>query len=142
MSWMDHRPALVGVALAMMGGIGHAAPFASGDVVVYRIGDGSVPLADGIGSPVFLDEYTPGGVLVQTVGLPIAPSGPNHRLVATGTAGADGQLTRSEDERYLMLTGYDADVETPGLLLSCSGAVARAVPRAPACLGVTALAAR
>ncbi|HWB06508.1 MAG TPA: hypothetical protein VG796_26020 [Verrucomicrobiales bacterium] len=38
-------------------------------MTVYRIGTGTGNLV-GTGSPVFLDEYTPAGVLVQSVALP------------------------------------------------------------------------
>lgn len=46
-----------------------AAPFTSGNVVVYRVGTGAGSLVN-TGSAVFLDEFTPVGVLVQSIALP------------------------------------------------------------------------
>ena len=46
-----------------------AAAFTEGDVVVLRVGDGAGGLT-GAAAPLFLDEYTPGGTLVQSVPLP------------------------------------------------------------------------
>src|SRR4051812_11245398 len=83
-----------------------AAAFGDGNVVVYRVGDGVTPLAV-TGSPVFLDEFTPGGLLVQSIALPTTASGANRPLVASGTAQSEGLLTRSADGRFLVMTGYD-----------------------------------
>jgi hypothetical protein len=59
--------------------------FDSNDVFVYRVGDGQTPLiappansnagTAAIGSTIFVDEYTPGGVLVQSLALPTADGG-------------------------------------------------------------------
>jgi len=85
------------------------AAFTPGNLVVYRVGDvppNSLSLATN-GSPVFLDEYTPGGTLVQTVALPKVQDGLNRPLVANGQRAEEGALTLSADGRYLFLTGYD-----------------------------------
>src|SRR5262249_17571744 len=63
----------------------YAASFTSGNLVVYRVGDGSAALGSGA-TAVFLDEYTPGGVLVQSIALPTTISGANRRLTASGSA--------------------------------------------------------
>src|ERR1043166_9690103 len=55
------------------------APFTSGNLVVYRVGDGSAPLSANAAA-VFVDEYTPAGVLVQSITLPTAVNGSNKRL--------------------------------------------------------------
>ena len=102
-------------------------PFTTGNIVVYRVGDGSTALAAGVGVPVFLDEYTPSGTLVQSIGLPTGASGANQPLIASGTAGTEGQLTRSVDGRYLLLTGYAAAVGTASLTTSAAATVARTV---------------
>ena len=104
-------------------------PFTAGDVVIYRVGDGVTMLASGVGSPVFLDEYSPSGTLVQSVGLPTTSGGSNQPLIATGTAGTEGQLTRSADRQYLLLTGYGAAIGTAGLTMSVSTSVPRVVGR-------------
>ena len=88
-------------------------PFTPGNVVVYRVGTGSGSLLNS-GNPVFLDEYTPGGTLVQSVALPTTSSGANRRLIASGTATSEGLMTRSADGRYLLLAGYDAPIPTAG----------------------------
>src|SRR5207253_2226167 len=82
-----------------------AAPFTPGNIVLYRVGDGAAALGSG-GTAVFLDEYTPAGVFVQSV--PMPTTGASGRLVASGTATTEGFLTRSEDGRYLVVPGYDA----------------------------------
>ena len=66
-------------------------PFTAGNLVVYRVGDGVAALSTAA-APAFLDEYTPAGVIVQSVALPTAVSGSNRRLVATGNAGTEGLL--------------------------------------------------
>jgi hypothetical protein len=105
------------------------APFSPGNVVVYRVGNGQSTLSGGVGVPVFLDEYTPSGTLVQSVGLPTVASGSNQPLIASGTAGTEGLLTRSVNRQYLLLTGYDAAVGTGNLTTSASTAVGRTVGR-------------
>src|SRR2546428_816309 len=47
----------------------HAA-FTPGDLVIYRVGDGTTGSLASTGSPVFLDEYTTLGVLVQSIPVP------------------------------------------------------------------------
>src|SRR5687768_13281221 len=76
------------------------APFTAGNVVVYRVGSGTGNLVN-TGSPVFLDEYAPAGTLVQSVAMPTTASGSQLQLIANGVATAEGQLTRSENGRYL-----------------------------------------
>src|SRR4051812_26897120 len=48
-----------------------AQPFVGGDLLIYRVGDGSVSLTNG-GNPIFLDEYTPSGTLVQSIEMPFS----------------------------------------------------------------------
>lgn len=105
-----------------------AAPFTSGNVVVYRVGDGSTGLVN-TGSPVFIDEYTPSGTLVQSIPLPTTVSGANKRLIASGTAGSEGLISRSGDGNYLLATGYDAPMPTTSLTGTASTAVNRVVAR-------------
>ena len=84
-------------------GVLRGAPFTPGDLVIYRVGDGSSSLVN-TGNPVFLDEYTPTGVLVQSIALP--STGPNA-LIASGTAGTEGMLNFSPDGQFLAVTGYN-----------------------------------
>src|SRR5579871_4995110 len=87
-----------------------ALPFVGGDIVVYRIGagDGSTALASS-GNPVFLDEYSPTGTLVQSVELPFtAATGTPNPIINSGSGQANGELNLSADGRFLTFTGYVA----------------------------------
>ncbi|MCX7848360.1 MAG: hypothetical protein N2595_10070 [bacterium] len=91
-------------ALVFCTGAAVAASFTPGNLVIYRVGDGTGSLVN-TGAKVFLDEYTTNGTLVQSIELPSNPSDPNQ-LVASGTATSEGLLTRSVDGLWLFLTGY------------------------------------
>jgi hypothetical protein len=98
------------------------ASFNPGNIVVYRVGDSSSALSNAA-TPVFLDEFTPAGNLVQSIPLPTAVNGSNRQLTASGTATSEGFLTRSTDGQYLLLTGYAANPDTAGVAsTSTSGA--------------------
>ena len=104
-------------------GAAHAAPFTPGNVVIYRVGDGSTALIN-TGNAVFLDEYTTGGTLVQSVPMPTTASGANSGFFASGTATSEGLMTLSADGRYIMATGYASTAAT-----SLSGTTGAAVNR-------------
>ncbi len=93
--------------------IAHAAGFTSGNLVVERVGDGSGALS-GATAPVFLDEVTTAGAVVQSIALPTADSAPNHALTSSGTAASEGGLSLSGDGHSLSLEGYDLPVGTGG----------------------------
>jgi hypothetical protein len=80
-----------------------ANPFTPGDIVVYRVGTGTGALGSSA-TAVFLDEYTPGGALVQSIAMPTTAS---EALTAGGTAASEGQITLSPDGSTLAITGYD-----------------------------------
>jgi hypothetical protein len=103
-----------------------ALPFTSGNLVVYRIGDG-VASEVSSGNPVFLDEYTTSGTLVQSVAMPITQTGSQYPLIASGTATSEGQLNRSVDGRYLLVPGYGTN--TGWGSSSISGTASTSVPR-------------
>jgi hypothetical protein len=104
--------------------------FTPGDVVVYRVGNGGSLSSSA--APVFLDEYTPAGTLVQSVALPTAASGANKPLVASGSAASEGELTLSADGDYLMAAGYDTSVGTAGVSGSAAATIPRTVARVDA----------
>ena len=108
-----------------------AAPFTPGNVVVVRIGDGTAALTSAA-TPTFLVEYTPAGVLVQTIALPTAAAGTNSILTNTGASTSDAMLTRSVNGAYLVLTGYDAAVGTAALTTTASTANNRIIGRVAA----------
>src|SRR5437879_4455496 len=67
--------------------------FTPGNLVVYRVGTGAT--SDSLvntGNAVFLDEYTTGGTLVQSIALPTTASGANQPLIASGLAITEGFL--------------------------------------------------
>jgi hypothetical protein len=99
---------------------------ATGDLDIYRVGDGTSPLAS-TGNAVFVDEYTAGGVLVRSTAMPTVATGASHALVASGTATSEGLLTRSTDGKFLVLTGYD--IAIPAAASIVGSAVARVVGR-------------
>lgn len=81
------------------------AAFGSGNLVVYRVGDGSAALTSRA-TAVFLDEYTPAGQWVQSIALPTTAHGTHKPFVASGNATTEGMLTLSTNGEYLVLTGY------------------------------------
>ncbi len=86
------------------------ADFTPGNVVVYRVGDGTGALA-GSATRVFLDEIDgTTGALVQSIPLPIVEDGANKRCTASGTATAEGMLSRSADRGYLVGGCYDQNL--------------------------------
>lgn len=119
------RATAIGLLILLPAAGVRAASFTAGDVVVYRVGDGASSLAN-TGSAVFLDEYTPNGILVQSIALPTTAGGLNNQLIASGTASSEGLLTRSANGQYLLLTGYARNL---GGSTSLSGTAATTVPR-------------
>ena len=105
--------------------------FGDGNLVIYRVGDGSVALGSAA-TPVFLDEYTTSGVFVQSIAMPTSVAGANRRLTASGTATSEGLLTRSADGRYLVATGYDAAVGTANITASPWASINRVIARVDA----------
>jgi hypothetical protein len=93
------------VLLIFLVSFGYSQAFTEGNLIVYRAGDGSTALVN-TGSPVFLDEYTPAGVLVQSVAMPTTVSGSNFGVWCSGTATSEGFITRSADGRFIIVTGY------------------------------------
>lgn len=86
-----------------------AAAFTPGNIVVVRIGTGTGALTTAA-TPVFLDEYSSTGILVQSVALPTANSGANNAFTLSGTSTSEGALSLSPNGQYLSLAGYDTTV--------------------------------
>ncbi len=106
----------------------NAASISSGDILIYRVGDGGSALTSAA-TPVFIDEYKPDGSFVQTISVPIVTGGANHRLTASGTATSEGFITQSTNGLYFVFAGYDAAVGTAGVTTSASTAVNRVIGR-------------
>ena len=103
-----------------------ASPFTPGNVVIARVGDGSTTL-NTTAAAVFLDEYTPAGVLVQSIALPTSVTGNNRILTASGNATSELQLARTANGRNLVLAGYGAAPGTTAVSASLATDVARVV---------------
>src|SRR5580765_4919620 len=101
-------------AIAGCGTASFAGTIQPGDLVIYRVGDGSGSLIN-TGNAVFLDEYTTSGTLVQSIAMPTANNGANHSLIASGTATSEGLLSVSANGQYVFLTGYNATPPQTGL---------------------------
>ena len=109
-------------------GFNSFAQFTQGNLVVYRVGDGSAALTSAA-TAVFLDEYSPSGTLVQSIPMPTAVAGANKRITASGSATSEGLITRSVDRKYLVFAGYDAAVGTAAVNGTTSATVNRVVGR-------------
>jgi len=103
-------------------------PFSSGNLIVYRVGDGSTTLSNAA-APVFLDEWTTSGILQRSIALPVTAQNSNKRLTASGTSQNEGLLTRSVDKQYLLLTGYEAAVGTASVATTTASSINRIVAR-------------
>jgi hypothetical protein len=85
-----------------------ASAFTPGDLVVYRVGDGTGGLGN-TATAVFLDEYTPLGTFVQSVPLPTTG---DTALTAVGNDTTEGIMSLSQNGGLLLFTGYRADAGT------------------------------
>lgn len=106
-----------------------AAAFTPGNLVVYRIGDGTA-LTSGAATAVFLDEYTTSGTLVQSIALPTTATttaGAQRALTASNSATSEGLLSRSADGACILLTGYNATAGTASVSGTSSATTARVV---------------
>lgn len=103
----------------------HAAPFTPGNIAVYVAGDGTAALntAAAAGS---IREYTPAGVLVQTINL---TSTGTNAFTTSGSANTEGHLTLSADGRYLTVAGYNAAAGTASIGTTTAASVNRAIAR-------------
>lgn len=130
-----HLPAVsavaVSVVVAMMmfvsAGTASAAPFTPGNLVVTRVGTGAAPLGTDT-VRVFIDEYTTGGSLVQSIALPFSGTGAAV-LTLPGNNSQHGRLMLSADGAYLMLAGYNTQAGSIGVTTSLSTVVQRTVGR-------------
>lgn len=113
-----------------------SAIFTPGNLAIYRVGTGTGNLVN-TGNPVFIDEYTAAGALVQSIAMPTAASGSSYPLISSGTATSEGGLTLSSNGAYLVLTGYGT---TTGGATSLSTTSASTVPRVVGLLGADGIA--
>lgn len=117
------------LCLAILLAAAATAQIQPGNLVVLRLGDGAAPLVSGAAAPVFLDEYTPAGTLVQSIALPTAANGTNHAFGISSSATSEGHLNLSPDGRFLTCAGYDALPGTLSIAATASSATSRVVAR-------------
>ncbi len=87
--------------------------FIPGDLVVYRVGDATTPAGASSAAPVYLDEYTPAGTLVQSIALPSSTSA-GLALTDSGKASSGGMLSLTPGGTAIALFGYDVSSGTAG----------------------------
>jgi hypothetical protein len=116
------------LALALATAAAAQSPITPGNLIVSRVGTGAAALTNAA-TARFLDEYTPAGVLVQTIALPTAVIGANRRVTDSGTATSNGFLTQSADGRYLIAAGYDAALGAASVTGSAAATVNRVIAR-------------
>ena len=104
---------------------GLAQPFAPGDIVIERSGDGSGNL-NATAAPIYFDEMTTNGVLVQSI--EVTSNGPSA-MVDVGNTGGDisGGMTLAANGAFVVFPGYNTNSGTTGLSAFSSAAVPRAV---------------
>jgi hypothetical protein len=102
-----------------------ASSFTPGNLVVVRVGDGSTTL-NSAAAPLFLDEYTPAGMFVQTVALPSSGAGV---ITDSGSATSEGFINLSTDGQYLIEVGYRANAGTAGVVSTASTTNPRVIAR-------------
>jgi len=98
--------------------------FQPGNLIVLRVGNKNTTLAN-TGDPLFLDLFTPKGVLTNSVTIP--DNGPTS-LIIGGTASSEGAISRSANSNFIVMVGYNTDYPyTSSLANSASAAVPRGI---------------
>ena len=123
-----HLAAATALTLGAFASNAHASNFTTGNVVVVRVGTGAAALSNAA-TAVFLDEYSPAGVLQQTIALPTVASGANRPFTNSGSATSEGFLNLSADGQYLIQAGYGALPGTLAVVGTTSAATPRVVAR-------------
>ncbi len=120
----------IGLSAALVAAAaGRPTAFTAGNLVVVQAGDGSGTL-DSTATAIVLKEVSAlDGSVVQSIALPVVGSGANHAITLLGTAGSNGFISRSADNQYFLLAGFDAPVGTVGVGTSTPDVVARVVAR-------------
>ena len=81
--------------------------FTKGNLVVYKVGKSTADTLSNAGFPVSLDEYSANGTFVRNHPMPVTVSGANRRIISSGSSSTEGMMSRSEDKKFLIVTGYD-----------------------------------
>ena len=108
-------------------GCAYPSGFGQGNLVVYRIGDGAAALSSS-SQRAFFDEFnttSTGQTATATFNVPYITAG--SRLVNSGTATSEGQISRSPDGTSVVFAGYDAAVGITSITGTSSATNARVV---------------
>ena len=99
---------------------------------VVRVGDGTTALSSA-STAVFIEERALDGSLVGSpITLPTVASGSHRPFTMSGSATSEGALSRSSDERFLVLAGYASAPGIASIASTASAAVNRVVARVSA----------
>ena len=103
--------------------------FTKGNLVLYKVGKSTADSLSSAGFPVSLDEYTTNGTFVRNHPMPVTVSGLNRRIISSGSSSTEGMMSRSEDKKFLIVTGYDTipDSDRSAISSSTSANVNRVV---------------
>ncbi|MFP5042342.1 T9SS type A sorting domain-containing protein [Parasediminibacterium sp. JCM 36343] len=83
--------------------VGLKAQFTEGNLVALRVGN-----INSVTGPVSLREFNTNGDSTFAVTIPSANTAAPNRMTISGTNAYEGQLTLSEDGRFLIFNGYNA----------------------------------
>ncbi|MFA4869634.1 MAG: hypothetical protein WC623_15625 [Pedobacter sp.] len=90
--------------------------FSPNNLLVVRVGDGNSGLnADA--APVFLNEYTTTGSVVQSIPMPVSGRGSHGAFVLSGDNPSQGYSSFSANGQFVTLIGYDASPKTAASIL-------------------------
>lgn len=106
--------------------------FTAGNLVTLRVGESGGPALSNASTPIFLDEYTPSGIFVQSKPLPFsngALGAGNRCFTLSGSATSEGYLNLSPDGQYLTFGGYNTPPGLVGVASTTSASVNRLVAR-------------
>ncbi len=81
--------------------------FTKGNLVVYKVGKSTVDTLSNAGFPISLDEYSTSGTFVRSHPMPVTVLGANSRIISSGSSTTEGMMSRSDDKKFLIVTGYD-----------------------------------
>lgn len=105
------------------------AAFTPGNLVINRVGDGSVGLSTAA-HPVSLVEFSTSGTPTgNVIAMPTFATANQGGLTDSGSANSHGFLNRSLDGRYLTLIGIDAPIGTVGVATLSGASANRNVAR-------------
>jgi hypothetical protein len=104
--------AVAAAAVSAVAPTGYAAALTPGNLMVLRVGDGSIEQAAGTAS-VWIDEYSPTGSFVQTFTFASTGTADGAETFTMGaTVTTEGTINFSTDGQYLVFAGYRRDVTT------------------------------